>query len=162
MKRTLFSNQQGFTLIELMVSMAIIATLAAIAMPVYTNYINRAKFSEVIEAAAPIKTALDICVQTHNTETLGEAQEGDPCIQAVSSYTTSDQPLNSNIKSLTVNTLSESDSNTSTQGYSIVVVANHLKDQDNQNVDYHLDGTLNKQGTLTWKAHGSCIRQGWC
>ncbi|CAG9000208.1 MAG: hypothetical protein CENE_02202 [Candidatus Celerinatantimonas neptuna] len=161
MKRTLLNF--GFTLIELMVSMAIVATLAAIAMPIYTNYINRAKFSEIIEAAAPVKAALEICVQTHSPDSLGESQENDPCIQATSPYTiTSGHTHNTNIKSLTVKALSDSNSSSASQGYSIIVVASHLKDQDNNNIDYHLNGVLSQQGTLTWTAHGRCINQGWC
>lgn len=56
-------NQQGFTLIELMIVIAIIGILAALAIPTYQNYSNRAKFSEVIRATAPYKLAVEACVQ---------------------------------------------------------------------------------------------------
>ena len=53
--------QKGFTLIELMIVIAIIGILAAIAIPAYQNYIKRAAYTEVTSAIAPIKTAVDTC-----------------------------------------------------------------------------------------------------
>lgn len=57
------SAQKGFTLIELMIVVAIIGILAAIALPAYNNYTDKAKFSEVVMAMSPIKTALSVCAQ---------------------------------------------------------------------------------------------------
>lgn len=53
----------GFTLIELMIVVAIVAVLAVIALPAYQSYVKRARFTEVIAAAGPAKTAIDVCVQ---------------------------------------------------------------------------------------------------
>lgn len=50
--------QQGFTLIELMIVVAIIGILAAIAIPAYQDYTVRAKMSEALAAASPAKTSV--------------------------------------------------------------------------------------------------------
>lgn len=55
--------QQGFTLIELMIVIAIIGILAAVAIPNYQNYIKKAAYTEVTSAMAPFKTAVDMCFQ---------------------------------------------------------------------------------------------------
>ena len=56
--------QKGFTLIELMIVVAIIGILAAVALPAYNNYTNKARYSEVVMSTSPIKTALAECAQT--------------------------------------------------------------------------------------------------
>ena len=64
MKRQL---QKGFTLIELMIVVAIIGILAAVAIPAYQDYTKRAKMSEVILAASACRTSITEVVQSAST-----------------------------------------------------------------------------------------------
>ena len=56
-------TQKGFTLIELMIVIAIIGILASVALPAYQTYVKKAKFSEVVLAAGSIRTGIDMCYQ---------------------------------------------------------------------------------------------------
>ena len=60
---------RGFTLIEILIVVAIIGILTTIAMPAYQNYSNQAAFSELILAATPRKTAVELAIQTRNPST---------------------------------------------------------------------------------------------
>jgi len=56
-------SQQGFTLIELMIVVAIIGILASIAIPAYQDYVTKAKFQKGVTVLESTKTATAICIQ---------------------------------------------------------------------------------------------------
>jgi type IV pilus assembly protein PilA len=100
--------QQGFTLIELMIVVAIIGILAAIALPAYQDYTIRAKMSEVVLAASACRTTVTEVYQTGGTQ---PAADGWGCEGATTELVSS--------------------INTSANGHIMVTISNSLADEVN-------------------------------
>src|SRR5690606_22932150 len=78
------NNQEGFTLIELMIVVAIIAILAAIALPAYQDFIKRGKVSEAIVAAGACKASVAEFVASENALPADLAESG--CTNQATQY----------------------------------------------------------------------------
>lgn len=102
--------QKGFTLIELMIVVAIIGILAAIALPAYQDYTNRAKMTEVIGFASSGKTAVAEFYQSTgalpaNNEEAGLAANTDISSEYVTSVTVVDGVITAEIEGTGVTAL---------------------------------------------------------
>ncbi|MFW8631402.1 pilin [Vibrio natriegens] len=68
MKSNKQKKQQGFTLIELMIVVAIIGILAAFAVPAYQNYTNKTHASEMLSTASAMKAGVGVCLLSGGTD----------------------------------------------------------------------------------------------
>ena len=92
MKNTIQKAQQGFTLIELMIVVAIIGILASVALPAYQTYTKKARYTEVVLATAGVKLAVETCAQSHDSPSVcvqGTGAGTDPTVNAASAGATS-------------------------------------------------------------------------
>jgi len=137
--------QAGFTLIELMIVIAIVGILAAVAMPMYTDYTTKARFVSISNQAQPVKLAVDLCVQATGALTAcGGGSNGVPANIASGA---------SNIDFL--DTLA-------TSATGVITITTGGAGDPYGAATYTLTPTLNGDGTVEWAKGGSCVGSGYC
>ncbi|MDO6487277.1 prepilin-type N-terminal cleavage/methylation domain-containing protein [Colwellia sp. 6_MG-2023] len=143
MKNISKQAQQGFTLIELMIVVAIIGILAAVALPAYQTYTKKARFSEVVLASSAVKSAVDVCFQGRGKYDLGNC----------------DTLAKIGITSAGITNGNEVDTLTMTEDTAVITVKAIA---DLGEATYILTPTANNN-TLTWSdSTSSCIAAGLC
>lgn len=137
-------KQSGFTLIELMIVVAIVAILAAIAMPAYQTYTKRAKFTEVIAATGPVKTAIEVCVQSADDDTTAGN-----CFSGVGATLAASASVTSIVSGVSI--------------ASETVVATGTDAVDGNTYILSASGAVSAGAPIIWdKTTGSCVSNGLC
>lgn len=136
------NTQKGFTLIELMIVVAIIGILAAIALPAYQVYTKKAEFTEVILAAATVRTNIDTCFQGRGDYILTNCDS-----IAKVSIDASGVTAANNVKSISI--------------APVTALVTATGETRVDNATYTLLPTVSGD-SLTWTAGGTCIAAGFC
>ncbi len=133
--------QQGFTLIELMIVIAIIGILASVALPAYNTYTDNARFAEVKAAAQFYRTPADLAVQRGRVTAEADLDSGNAGIPAADA---AGALVGTHVTAANI-----------TDG--VITVTSNL----GNNETYTLTAVINN-GSINWTEGGTCLAAGLC
>lgn len=144
---------KGFTLVELMIVIAVISILAALAVPFYQTYTKKSRFSEVIQATGPFKLGVEQCYQSSGSPaTVSGCAAGSGSVpNAITAG-----GANSALSSISVTTAG-------------IITATASTNFGLNNETYILTPAVTAQtqganaiNILTWTSNGTCLAAGLC
>lgn len=132
-------KQQGFTLIELMIVVAIIGILASVALPAYQGYVSKSKFTEIIAMTGGYQTAVSLCATSFGVTPIAGCAAGSSGVPAAITVAIG------NVNSIAV----------SAAGVITATAITNASLGTASGLTYILTPTLGPQG-VTWAKSGTC------
>ncbi|GHA74735.1 hypothetical protein GCM10009007_14760 [Formosimonas limnophila] len=146
-KSSAVASQAGFTLLEMLVVIAVVGVLAAIAVPRFQNSLQKAQFVEVVNAAGPYKAAVELCRQK-----TGSYTDCDEATNGVPPKTTNDTTTTkSNVKSVSV-----------ADGVITVTAADKFKSAGKTEDMTYVQKPADSGSAISWSVSGECVAAALC